>query len=226
MVCAREQKINNSFGFLCLHLIFFSVSFLLSLILTDIGCSYLLLLFRLYVLLFGGLLCCCDGILNRHGRVAMAAFVGYCIQSNAVFTWPQTTAGDLAPSIDLLPEEQWDAIPVNARYQIVAVIGFLEFWDEISGYGADVHYMRGRQPGKYPTFDYFRKEVHWIPDLYDPFNINGKMNEEKKNTRLLAEINNGRLAVRYVVALFVFFSFCFESYGYTGCALSSSFIIS
>lgn len=131
----------------------------------------------------------------KHGRVAMAAFVGYCIQSNAVFTWPQTTAGDLAPSIDLLPEEQWDAIPVNARYQIVAVIGFLEFWDEISGYGADVHYMRGRQPGKYPTFDYFRKEVHWIPDLYDPFNINGKMNEEKKNTRLLAEINNGRLAM-------------------------------
>merc|ERR1712029_814383 len=67
----------------------------------------------------------------KHGRVAMAAFVGYIIQSNVVFTWPQNYAGDLPPSTDLLPEEQWDAIPLAARYQIIAVIGFLEFWDEI-----------------------------------------------------------------------------------------------
>jgi len=130
----------------------------------------------------------------KHGRVAMAAFVGYCIQSNLVFTWPQTTAGDLPPSVDLLPEEQWDAIPLWARYQIVGVIGFLEFWDEIGGMEMD-HYMRGRQPGKYPTLEYFRKEVHWVPDLYDPFGSNKKMTEEKKKTRLLAEINNGRLAM-------------------------------
>jgi len=130
----------------------------------------------------------------KHGRVAMAAFVGYCIQSNLVFTWPQTSAGDLPPSIDLLPEEQWDAIPLWAKYQIVGVIGFLEFWDEVSGMEGQ-HYMRGRQPGKYPSLDYFRKEVHWVPDLYDPFGNNKKMTEEKKKTRLLAEINNGRLAM-------------------------------
>jgi len=130
----------------------------------------------------------------KHGRVAMAAFVGYCIQSNLVFTWPQTTAGDLPPSVDLLPEEQWDAIPLWARYQIVGVVGFLEFWDEIGGMKED-HYMRGRQPGKYPSLQYFRDEVHWVPDLYDPFGFNKKMTQEKKNTRLLAEINNGRLAM-------------------------------
>jgi hypothetical protein len=130
----------------------------------------------------------------RHGRVAMAAFVGYCIQSNLVFTWPQTTAGELPPSIDLLPEEQWDAIPLWAKYQIVGVIGFLEFWDEVGGMEQD-HYMRGRQPGKYPSLGYFRKEVHWVPDLYDPFGSNKNMSEEKKKTRLLAEINNGRLAM-------------------------------
>eukprot|EP00534_Pseudo-nitzschia_fraudulenta_P008571 CAMPEP_0201148132 /NCGR_PEP_ID=MMETSP0851-20130426/9616_1 /ASSEMBLY_ACC=CAM_ASM_000631 /TAXON_ID=183588 /ORGANISM="Pseudo-nitzschia fraudulenta, Strain WWA7" /LENGTH=244 /DNA_ID=CAMNT_0047424189 /DNA_START=83 /DNA_END=817 /DNA_ORIENTATION=+ len=130
----------------------------------------------------------------KHGRVAMAAFVGYCIQSNLVFSWPQTTAGDLPPSVDLLPEQQWDAIPLWAKYQIVAVVGFLEFWDEVGGMELD-HYMRGRQPGKYPTFDYFRKEVHWVPDLYDPAGTNKKMTQEKKDTRLLAEINNGRLAM-------------------------------
>lgn len=43
----------------------------------------------------------------------MAAFVGYVIQSSYVFTWAQNTAGDLPPSVDLLPEEQWDAIPVR-----------------------------------------------------------------------------------------------------------------
>lgn len=131
----------------------------------------------------------------KHGRVAMAAFVGYCIQSNFVFTWPQTTAGDFPPSVDLLPEEQWDAIPTYAKYQIIAVVGFFELWDEIGGYGELDHYMRGRQPGKYPTLQYFRDTVHWVPDLYDPARLNRKMSEEKRQRRLLAEINNGRLAM-------------------------------
>jgi hypothetical protein len=131
----------------------------------------------------------------KHGRVAMAAFVGYCLQSNWVFGWPQTTAGDLPPSVDLLPEEQWDAIPLNAKYQIVGVIGFFEFWDEIGGYNELPHYMRGRKPGQYPSFQYFRDEVHWIPDLYDPFQFNKNQSQEKKDRRLLAEINNGRLAM-------------------------------
>ena len=124
----------------------------------------------------------------------MAAFVGYCIQSNLVFSWPQTTSGDLPPSIDLLPEQQWDAIPDAAKWQIVSVVGFLEFWDEIGGMESP-HYMRGRKPGQYPSLGYFRKEVHWVPDLYDPFGFNKKMTDEKKKTRLAAEINNGRLAM-------------------------------
>lgn len=133
----------------------------------------------------------------KHGRVAMAAFVGYWIQSNYVFTWPQSLAGTMPPSADLQPEEQWDLVNSNAKWQIITVIGFLEIWDEMGGYGDSAlpHYMRGRQPGKYPTFQEFREGVHWVPDLYDPFKFNRKMSEEKRERRLLVEINNGRLAM-------------------------------
>jgi hypothetical protein len=90
----------------------------------------------------------------KHGRVAMAAFVGYCIQSSYVFTWPQSLAGTMPPGLSLSPEQQWDAIDINAKWQIIGIIGFLEIWDEMGGYGdtALPHYMRGRQPGNYPSF--------------------------------------------------------------------------
>mmetsp|Transcript_59752 Transcript_59752/g.69847 ORF Transcript_59752/g.69847 Transcript_59752/m.69847 type:complete len:385 (-) Transcript_59752:4-1158(-) len=131
----------------------------------------------------------------KHGRVAMAAFVGYWVQSNWHFPWANTLAGDSFPSIDLSPEQQWDATPLNARLQILSVIGLLEIWDEYGGGNNNPHYMRGRQPGKYPSFQSFRNNVHFVFDLYDPFNLNKKMSEKKKAERLVMEINNGRLAM-------------------------------
>jgi hypothetical protein len=130
----------------------------------------------------------------KHGRVAMAAFVGYCVQSNFVFPWAQTLAGAAHPSADLSPEAQWDAVPVGAKWQIFAVISALELWDECGG-GVLPHYMNGRQPGKYPSFDLFRDNVHPVLNLYDPFNFNSKMSDETKEKRLRTEINNGRLAM-------------------------------
>ena len=63
----------------------------------------------------------------------MFAFVGYIVQSNFVFPWPQTLAGAPHPSVDLAPEAQWDAVPVGAKWQIFAVISALELWDECGG---------------------------------------------------------------------------------------------
>ena len=139
----------------------------------------------------------------KHGRVAMAAFVGYWIQSNYVFTWPQSLSGAMPPSADLQPEEQWDLVDPNAKWQILTVIGFLEIWDEMGGYGdtAMPHYMRGRQPGKYPSFKEFREGVHWVPDLYDPFKFNRKMSDEKRERRLLVEIVS--------ITVFAINRFCF-----------------
>jgi len=127
----------------------------------------------------------------KHGRVAMAAFVGYCVQSNFVWPWAQTQAGAAHPSVDLGPEAQWDAIPAAAKWQIILVVGFLELWGEIVG----THYMRGGKPGDYPTFQLFRDNVHFVLDLYDPFGFSKKMSEEKKAERLVMEVNNGRLAM-------------------------------
>merc|ERR1712100_95252 len=104
----------------------------------------------------------------KHGRVAMAAFVGYCIQSNFHWPWAMTTAGDSFPSTDLSPEQQWDAIPEIAKWQIVLVVGFLELYGETPETGVK-HYMRGGKPGEYPSFDLFRDTVPPVPlNLYDP----------------------------------------------------------
>merc|ERR1712157_328481 len=122
----------------------------------------------------------------KHGRVAMAAFVGYIVQSNFVFPWKETLAGAMHPSADL--------VPVGAKWQIFALISVLELWDECGG-GVMPHYMKGRQPGKYPPFDLFSKNVHPVLNLYDPFGFYKKTSDETKERRLVAEINNGRLAM-------------------------------
>jgi len=130
----------------------------------------------------------------KHGRIAMAAFVGYCVQSNFVWPWPMTQAGDSFPSADLSPEAQWDAIPENAKWQILLVISSLELWDECGG-GVEKHYMSGRQAGKYPSMQLFRDNVHWVMDLYDPLGLFKKQTQEQKDKRLVMEVNNGRLAM-------------------------------
>ena len=133
----------------------------------------------------------------KHGRVAMAAFVGYCVQSNVHFPWPMTLAGDPFPSTDLSPPEQWAAIPDVAKWQIIGFIGFLEIYSEASSSltsGAYLpHYVNGGQPGKFPTFD---SVPHPMPlnSLYDPFGLHKNKSEEAKAKGLVREINNGRLA--------------------------------
>jgi len=129
----------------------------------------------------------------KHGRIAMFAFVGYCVQSNFVLPWPQTLAGAAHPSVDLAPEAQWDAVPLGAKWQIFAVISALELWDECGG-GYLPHYTKGRKPGEYPNFGLFRDNIHFVLDLYDPFGLSKNKSAEQKERGLVAELNNGRLA--------------------------------
>merc|ERR1719329_1153275 len=70
----------------------------------------------------------------KHGRVAMAAFVGYCVQANGIcFPWnlqapfgatlqdmPTIAFSDISAAGG--PADQWDALPTAAKLQILGVV--------------------------------------------------------------------------------------------------------
>ena len=139
-----------------------------------------------------------NGFIN-HGRVAMAAFVGYIVQSNGLhFPWPMTFDGTPFPSAAGSPPEQWDALPDAAKWQIILFIGFLEWFSEAAG----THYMRGGKPGAFPNFsDHSELIPHPVPlNLFDPFGISSKKSDEAKAQGLVKELNNGRLAQIGIIA--------------------------
>lgn len=141
----------------------------------------------------------------KHGRVAMAGFVGYCLHANGIhFPWP--TVGGGVDITTTNPPEIWDALPAAAQFQIIWLVGFLEIWSELGGrVGNEPHYMRGGKPGKFNSFkDSSIKLPHPVPlDLFDPFGFSKNKSEEAKKRGLLVELNNGRLAQ---IGLFGFFA--------------------
>jgi len=136
----------------------------------------------------------------KHGRVAMAAFVGYCVQANGGHWITKMTLGG-ADWPTGTPPEQWDALPQASKWQIILFAGVLELFDE----SMSPHYTNGRKPGEYPSFSgtYVRDSGLAPLDLFDPFGFSRNASPEKKARGLRAEINNGRLAM---LAIFAFLS--------------------
>jgi len=135
----------------------------------------------------------------KHGRVAMAAFVGYIVQANGIhFPWNLANGVSYADiSAAGSPPEQWDAMSSEGKWQIILGVGFLEWWSELRLAPGEPHYMKGGKPGYYPPFEGMADELpHVMPfNLYDPFNWHKNMTPEQKAKGLLTEINNGRLAM-------------------------------
>jgi hypothetical protein len=139
----------------------------------------------------------------KHGRVAMAGFIGYCLHENGIhFPWKVFPDQDWSKFDGLSAPDVWDALPFESRLQIIVAIGFFEVWSERSDVlekEGEKHYMRGGKPGFYPSF----KEVpHPVPlNLYDPLGASAKLSENKKAAKRYAEINNGRLAMIGLISL-------------------------
>merc|ERR1712072_1404741 len=101
------------------------------------------------------------------------------------------------------PLDQWDALPSAAKLQILLMVACFEAWGEASivlEAEGQKHYVRGGKPGYYPKFK--DKFPHPVPfDFFDPFGFTNELTAEQKETKLLAEINNGRLAMLGMMGL-------------------------
>merc|ERR1719428_2734472 len=133
----------------------------------------------------------------KHGRVAMAGFLGYIAQSTDLVSGPHSVLPFRGYEAGLTPPEQWDAIPLYGKLQILVFIGMLESYGEI----LDPHYTKGGLPGYYPPIKGKRPEIAF--NLYNPFDWNFEGKDKERGRQV--EINNGRLAMLGI------FSFLAES---------------
>jgi len=123
----------------------------------------------------------------KHGRVAMAAFVGFLVNYQGIsFPADLTMSGEKFSSLGTkAPLAAWDNISDKGKWSILGFIGLLE----VLGEAEKPHYMRGGKSGT-------NKLVWNFGDKY----LSGKTEEQKREKRT-AEINNGRLAMLGVMSI-------------------------
>jgi len=133
----------------------------------------------------------------KHGRVAMAAFLGFTAQCTPLVSGEHNIAPYRGYVAGCTPQEQWDNIPLYGKLQILVLIGMLESYGEGAGSPEGyVHYTKGGKPGYYPPIK--GKAFGQITfNLWDPFGISKvqQLSEESKARRLQVELQNGRLAM-------------------------------
>lgn len=127
----------------------------------------------------------------KHGRVAMAAFVGWWAVGAGLRIPGELTHGTDFSSLPSSGLEAWEAVPGWGKAQMLIFAGLIEFHDELFHSRRGTHYMRGGTPGK-----------NMVPGLYDPLGLSSKKSEEALAKGRDREIKNGRLAMIGVAGLY------------------------
>jgi len=135
----------------------------------------------------------------KHGRVAMAAVLGFIAQCTPLVSGEHSVAPYRGYVAGCTPQEQWDNIPLLGKLQIITLIGMLESYGEGAGASEGyVHYTKGGKPGYYPPIKGKGAGGQIFFNLWDPFGLPGgpkNLSEESKARRLEVELQNGRLAM-------------------------------
>jgi len=120
----------------------------------------------------------------KHGRVAMAAFVGWWATGAGLRFPGELSYGQAFSSIPSKGIEAWEAVPGWGKAQLLLFAGLIEFHDELFYSTRGTHYMKGGTPGK-----------NMVPGLFDPFNLSKNKSAAKLTQGRSSEIKNGRLAM-------------------------------
>lgn len=89
----------------------------------------------------------------KHGRVAMAAFVGWWAVGAGLRLPGELSHGLDFASIPSKGLEAWDAVPGWGKAQMLLFAGLIEFHDELFHSRRGTHYLRGGTPGKVGSLD-------------------------------------------------------------------------
>eukprot|EP00542_Grammatophora_oceanica_P015698 CAMPEP_0194030582 /NCGR_PEP_ID=MMETSP0009_2-20130614/4009_1 /TAXON_ID=210454 /ORGANISM="Grammatophora oceanica, Strain CCMP 410" /LENGTH=245 /DNA_ID=CAMNT_0038670553 /DNA_START=73 /DNA_END=810 /DNA_ORIENTATION=- len=127
----------------------------------------------------------------KHGRIAMAAFVGWWAVAAGARLPGMLAFGTDFSSLPAKGLDAWDAVPGWGKAQMLLFAGLIEFHDELFHSKRGTHYLRGGTPGK-----------NMVPGLFDPFNLSGSKTEEAKARGRDVEIKNGRLAMIGIAGLY------------------------
>lgn len=126
----------------------------------------------------------------KHGRVCMAAFVGYCVtQAGIFFPGDLTLAGTKFADLGTDPWAASDALGGAGWRQIIGTVGIIELISETE----KPHYTAGGEPGRVKAVWRALGKVPWA---------NQELSGAERDEKLVSELKNGRLAMIACASLY------------------------